>query len=133
MNSTLVLELADVVSMLDETQKRFSQLKAVHQWFAYLLEFPASFNHQEVMYMLKNKFGFTKEQAKKLYSTYRNKGEGGEDDGNNEEDPQSEQQNIDEKISMIMGYMKETSAKLDRIEDDIAYLKNQVENILKRI
>ncbi|RJP26382.1 MAG: hypothetical protein C4527_15535 [Candidatus Omnitrophota bacterium] len=120
--------------MLEETQRRFSQLKTVHEWFASLLAFPTSIHHQEVMFMLKNKFGFTKDQAKKLYSTFRSKGESGDngDDGD-EENNSVEPQTIDDKISMIMGYMKETSAKLDRIEDDITYLKQQVENILKRI
>ena len=39
----------------------------------------------------------------------------------------------DEKIEQIIDYMKDTTTKLDRIEDDINFLKEQVDRILKRI
>ncbi len=124
-------ELYQLISILEKTEQEVLRLRAVNQWLGSLLSFPEIPNHQEVMFMLKNKFGFTKEQAKKLYSSYRNKDsdQGKNEGGQKPEEPQS----IDDKISMIMDYMQETSSKLDRIEDDISYLKQQVENILKRI
>lgn len=84
----------------------------------------------EVLFMLKNKLGLTKEQAKNIYFRFRN--------GGGEEENASPQQSKDpetneEKIAMIMDYMKDTSAKLDQIESDIAYLKKQVDQILKRL
>lgn len=82
----------------------------------------------EPMYMLRNKFGLSKKDAKKLY--YDVKSKGPDDDGDEElESPSS----TDDKLNVIMTYMKETSTKLDKIEEDIAYLKDQVEKILQKV
>lgn len=86
-----------------------------------------------LVFMLKNKFGMTKNQAQKLFYDFKKKNK--EDDPNEQmpgEDPK-EPGNVEEKISMIMGYMKETSDKLDQIERDISFLKDQVDKILQKI
>lgn len=85
--------------------------------------------------MFKNKLGFTKGQAQKLFYDYKNK--------RNQETPENEQKDqpsqsddngsVEQKISMIMNYMQETSTKLDQIEKDISYLKEQVDRILQKI
>ena len=90
-----------------------------------LIQDPAS----GFMFTLKNKFGFSKKDAKKLFYDYI---DGKKTDEDNPEPPR-EPETTEEKISMIMDYMKETSVKLDRIEDELSHLKQQVEEILKRV
>ena len=79
-------------------------------------------------FLLKNKFGLTKDAAKKMFYDYKSKGEP-EEEGEDPKQPET----IDEKMNAIMGYMEETSAKLESIEKDIAHLKQQVEAILKKL
>ncbi len=80
-----------------------------------------------VSYMARNKSGFTREQAKELFYSFRKK----------QDDPESpepdEPEDTDARFAKIMDYMEETSKKLDRIEDDVAFLKDQVSAILKRL
>ena len=86
----------------------------------------------------RNKYGFTKSEAKKLFFSLRG-GKQDDDDGDEPEkndDPAAavvEAKGPDEKIERIIDYMRETSTKLDRIEDDIQFLKNQVDRILEKI
>lgn len=86
-----------------------------------------------LMIVKKNKWGFNKEEAKKLFYSFRSKNtpEDGEPGSHFNSAPGPE--TTERKIAMIMDYMKETSAKLDRIEDDIAELKEKVNDILKKI
>lgn len=85
----------------------------------------------ETAFMLKNKWGLTKEEAKKLFYDYKNKTAS---DPNNPSSPSEQQpENVDQKIAVIMDYMIDTSAKLDRIEDDLSQLKQKVEEILKKL
>jgi len=87
---------------------------------------------QELSFMFKNKLGMSKSDAKDLFFSYKNRNKPDPD----EEDPdrsQPEVETTEKKIAMIMDYMKDTSQKLDRIEDDISELKAKVEQILKRI
>ncbi len=100
-----------------------SNLQAAFEFIA------ANLSGQEMLLMLRNKWGLSKKEAQKLYYDVRNKGN--EPDEENQEPPRPD--TIDKKISMIMDYMKETSAKLDSIDRDIADLKKQVEEILRRI
>ncbi len=86
-------------------------------------------NGVEVFMALKNKLGLTKEQAKKMYYQFHSKKSPGQEP---EQDPEKSE-SPDEKISIIIDYMKETSQKLDKIEDDIAYLKDQVNQIIKKL
>ena len=74
-----------------------------------------------------------KEEAKKLFYSYRSKNE--PEQGKSSPDLKStlEPETTEKKIAMIMDFMKETSAKLDRIEDDIAELKEKVNDILKKM
>lgn len=86
--------------------------------------------------MLKNKLGLTKNQAQKLFYDYKNKGKDeNPENGSKEQQPgqPEDQGNVEQKISMIMNYMQETSTKLDQIEKDISYLKEQVDRILEKI
>ncbi len=80
--------------------------------------------------MLRNKWGLTKKDAQKIFNDIH-------DNGSNENKEKNAKptrpETIDEKVSMIMDYMKETSQKLDSIDRDILELKKQVEEILKRI
>ncbi|MBZ0254711.1 hypothetical protein K8I31_01525 [bacterium] len=85
--------------------------------------------------MLKNKLGFTKDQAQKLLYDYKSKGkqEPPEDEQKDSPSHPDDKGNVEQKISMIMNYMQETSTKLDQIEKDISYLKEQVDRILQKI
>ena len=77
--------------------------------------------------MLRNKWGLTKKDAQKIFNDIH-------DNGSNEKNAKpTRPETIDEKVTMIMDYMKETSQKLDSIDRDILELKKQVEEILKRI
>ncbi len=80
-----------------------------------------------VSYMARNKSGFTREQAKELFYSFRKKKD---EPGSPEPD---EAEDTDARFAKIMDYMEETSKKLDRIEDDVAFLKDQVSAILKRL
>ncbi len=86
-----------------------------------------------LMIVKKNKWGFNKEEAKKLFYSYRSKNEPGVGDPGPDFKSALEPETTEKKIAMIMDYMKETSAKLDRIEDDIAELKEKVNDILKKM
>ncbi|MFH1739684.1 MAG: hypothetical protein ABIH23_11800 [bacterium] len=80
--------------------------------------------------MARNKDGFTKEEAKNIFYRFRQK----KSEAPEEEEPGSEEpQDTDARFNKIMVYMEETSKKLDRIEDDISFLKEQVSDILKRL
>lgn len=81
------------------------------------------------MFMLRNKFGLTKKDAKKLYYDVRSK------DNEEGEDPKQSKtpESTEEKIVFIMETMKQTAVKLDRMEEDLAYLKDQVDKILKKL
>lgn len=87
----------------------------------------------------RNRSGFTKSEAKKLFYSLRGGKPEGEGEGGDEEDPDdpieavNKAQTTDQKIEQIIDYMKDTTSKLDRIEDDINFLKEQVDRILKRI
>ena len=77
--------------------------------------------------MARKKKGSTREQSKELFYSFRKK-----KDGPEEPEP-DEPEDTDARFAKIMDYMEETSKKLDRIEDDVAFLKDQVSAILKRL
>ncbi len=116
----LQLMLENQYRILDELQRFCVQTRGHIQ----------SIKDQGIQFMFKNKYGLNKEEAKKLFYDFRSKSKepGGEDD-----DSSQNTESVEGKIAMIMDYMKETSTKLDRIEDDISTLKRQVEHILKKI
>lgn len=74
----------------------------------------------------KNPFGMTREEAKKAYFRFHNRGAQDEEVGHGGEDP-------DVKLDRIMRYMEETNSKLSKIEEDIEFLKQQVGLILKKL
>ena len=116
-----------ILERLSVAQKNASVLRGNLQTaFEFIV---ANLCGQEMLLMLRNKWGLSKKDAQKLYYDVRNKGNETEEE--NKESPRPD--TIDKKISMIMDYMKETSSKLDSIDRDIADLKKQVEEILRRI
>lgn len=82
-----------------------------------------------MVYMARSKDGFTPEQAKQLFYGFRKRkqeaAEGHRGPGNKND--------VEDRFEKIMAYMEETSRKLDRIEKDIEYLKEQVARILRRL
>ena len=79
--------------------------------------------------MVRGKNGFTPEEAKRLFYSFRRKKRETPEDvpGPNKPD------DTEARFEKIMVYMEETSKKLDRIESDIEFLKQQVASILKRL
>jgi hypothetical protein len=123
--------LTELIEAIDACRMEFCDVAGS---FVEIAAVAGSLRGTEVMNMLKNKLGLSKEDAKKIYYKYRAKGSGQDDEpGNDESQKSSPPQNADQKIAMIMDYMQETSAKLERIENDIDYLKNQVDKILQKI
>jgi hypothetical protein len=120
-----------VFERLVDTQSRAAALRA-NLVAAY--EMIAGFlKGQEIAFMLRNRWGLSKKDAQKLYFDLRNQGgESGEGNDNDQKQP-NRPETVEDKISMIMDYMKETSAKLDSIDRDIVQLKKRVEEILQRI
>ncbi len=100
---------------------------------------PENIRGQGIAFMRKNRDGFTKEEAKKLFYSFRGgnkQDDDGDDKGERKSDPAAEvvkAKTADEKIDKIIDYMRVTSSKLDRIEDDIQSLKEQVDRILEKI
>ncbi|HOE10688.1 MAG TPA: hypothetical protein PLQ35_15375 [bacterium] len=84
---------------------------------------------QRFSFMVRNKDGFTREEAKSLFYRFRQK----KTEEPEEESRSNQPQDTDARLERIMDYMEETSKKLDRIEDDITFLKEQVADILKRL
>ena len=83
----------------------------------------------------RNRDGMSPEEAKDLFFKFRKKRVLRSE--NFEEPPQSEPPKRGaeggDPAEQMMTFMRETSAKLDRIEEDIGYLKDQVDKILKKI
>ena len=127
-----------ISGLLDRLSEVQREALVIRDKFAGFMEsISESFNNQEILLMLRNKWGFSKKDAKKMFYQYHSKEEeeeeDGDDDNGNENPDPGKSGSVDQKISMIMDYMKETSTKLDSIDRDIAQLKEQVEEILKRM
>lgn len=88
-------------------------------------------------WVLKNKEGLTREEAKRIFLRYRSPGE--KADGNTDPSSQAESvppPNTDRQahqIHQILHYMEQTTQRLDVIENDIVYIKERVDAILKKI
>jgi hypothetical protein len=76
------------------------------------------------MAVKKNPLGMTRDEAKKAYFRFRSK---------KEDTPESSGEDQEQKINRILLYMNETTVKLDRIEEDISFLKEQVGTIIKKL
>lgn len=98
--------------------------------------------HLDLLYdwVLKSRGGLTREDAKRIFHRYRS-GSGAPESpesppSNQPSDPDrplslGEQQA--RKIDQIIGYMEQTTQRLDQIETDITYLKDKVDLILKKL
>lgn len=84
----------------------------------------------------KNKLGMTKEDAKRIFHRYRTAKEKPADQEPPDpkaDAPVSLAERQSKQISQILNYMEETSGRLDNIENDIGYIKERVETILKKL
>lgn len=122
-------QLALALRIASCLQNYKSELKAIAVSLNGMMKMAGSLHGVEVINMLKNKLGLSREEAKKVYFQFRNKG----NKSNPEEPAKPEPQGTEEKIAVIMDYMKDTSEKLERIESDIDYLKQQIDRILKQL
>jgi hypothetical protein len=79
----------------------------------------------------RNREGMNQDEARKLFFQFRRKDVLRQPEP--EEEPPEEEQRDSEVQAQMVSFMRETSDKLDRIEDDIDYLKKQVDQIIKKI
>jgi hypothetical protein len=94
--------------------------------------------HQWIFSFAKNRDGFDQEEARDLFFKFRRKKvlrpeEPEEEQGGRKEPGPPQPERVGEVNVQLSSFMRETSEKLDRIEDDIDYLKKQVDTILKKI
>lgn len=84
-------------------------------------------------WVLKSKEGLTREQARRIFQRYHSPGqrEQGEVPGEGASEPVPERQT--QQIQQILHYMEQTTQRLDLIENDIGYIKEKVDTILKRL
>ena len=74
----------------------------------------------------KNPFGMTRDEAKKAYFRFRNKGEEEKSASDSPHDPEQQ-------IERIMRCVEDTNQRLGRIEEDLETLKQQMGLILKKL
>ena len=109
-----------------------------------------------ILEAMKNRLGFTREEAKKIFQSFRGakmpeqpngaeepprKDEGkqkGSEKGKGAERVRAARSAIPEAstgpdMNRVVRYMEETNQRLDHIEKDLDYLKGQVDRILARI
>ena len=87
-------------------------------------------------WVLKSRGGLTREDAKNIFHRYRAGNQPPEVPTPNprpEEETGSETDRQARKIDQIIGYMEETTLRLDQIENDIGYLKDKIDLILKKL
>ena len=127
------------MQVIENLESHRKETCAVVKSLMHLAEYVGTLRGTEVIFMLKNKFGLSQDEAKKIYYKYRHtepEEENPKKDENQPANPLNQPTNVqstDQKIAMIMDYMKETSVKLEKIENDIEYLKRQVDQILRQM
>ena len=87
-------------------------------------------------WVLKSRGGLTREDAKKIFHRYRSGTPSKESPPTEPEksgEPKSDLDMQSRKINQIIGYMEETTQRLDHIENDIGYLKEKIDLILKKL
>jgi hypothetical protein len=87
-------------------------------------------------WVLKNKEGLTREDAKRIFQRYRAGGEKEAEKASTAAEGHSAAQSLERQshqIGQIVNYMEQTTKRLDQIEDDIGYIKDKVDAILKRL
>lgn len=83
----------------------------------------------------KNRIGLTREDAKRIFHRYRaEKGPAPTDTSpDTGQQPPAEQDPQARQISQILSYMEDTNHRLDQIENDIGYIKDRVDAILRKL
>lgn len=86
-------------------------------------------------WVLKNKEGLTREQARRIFQRYSTPPSTEEATPNIMEGPEpaSMAERQSQQISQILKYMEQTTQRLDLIENDIGYIKDKVDAILKKL
>ncbi|MBW7937459.1 MAG: hypothetical protein H3C63_01025 [Candidatus Omnitrophica bacterium] len=85
--------------------------------------------------MLRNKEGLTREQARRIFQRYTTPQAAGEATPGSAEnaEPASPAERQSQQITQILQYMEQTTQRLDLIENDIGYIKDKVDAILKKL
>lgn len=79
-----------------------------------------------ILYVLRNKLGLTREEARRIFHRFRSP------EPSLPEAPGDSSSDSPE-LRELMKHMQETSVRLDRIEKDLIYLKRQVDRILEKV
>lgn len=89
------------------------------------LEYEIRLIRWNILWMLRNKLGLTRDEAKRIFYRFRSPFPSGpEDPGGAPESPE---------LREVLKQMHETSLRLDRMEKDLEYLKRQVDRILEKV
>jgi len=84
----------------------------------------------------KNKIGLSRDDAKRIFHRYRSEKEKAAESAppsTGDVPPSKELDQQARQISQILGYMEDTNQRLDQIENDIGYIKDRVDAILKKL
>jgi len=84
----------------------------------------------------RNKIGMTREDARRIFHRYKSAKDAPEPPPESDSPPQATQglaEKQSRQISQILTYMEQTSQRLDNIENDIGYIKERVDSILKKL
>lgn len=84
-------------------------------------------------WVLKSKEGLTREQARRIFQRYHSPGQKDPAEPQVEGSSPSTPERQTHQIQQILHYMEQTTQRLDVIENDIGYIKEKVDAILKKL
>lgn len=84
-------------------------------------------------WVLKSKEGLTREQARRIFQRYHSPSAREQADAAGEGASEAAPERQTQQIQQILHYMEQTTQRLDLIENDIGYIKEKVDTILKRL
>ncbi len=84
-------------------------------------------------WVLKSKEGLTREQARRIFQRYHGPVQKEQGETPEEGTPAQTPERQTRQIQQILHYMEQTTQRLDLIENDIGYIKEKVDAILKRL
>lgn len=95
------------------------------------LEHVGSFLDEVLDWVLKSKQGLTRDEARRIFQRYRAPVKEGEEAQESVAAPAEER--TTGQASRLMSYMEQTNLRLDQIETDLVYIKERVDQILRKL
>ena len=84
-----------------------------------------------ILEAVRNRLGLTKEEARRIFNQFKGRSEKGEPGTEKPEGRPPAEGDID--MRQVTRYMRDTNERLDHIEQDLDYLKRQVDRVLAKI